>query len=126
MAKITITKGRNYDLSIIVKQPESLNPLELTDTAEALFVIISKEDNKKILEKQMTRTGMPEDGKFLLQLDETETSLLPSKYAMKEDGLKPMDTCRGHVAITDTANPLPNLHHIDVAMPYIYVADLGE
>ena len=126
MAKITITKGRNYDLTITVKQPGSLNPLNMSPTATAIFYIIEKDSGEKVLEKDMVRTGMPEDGKFLLTLDETETETLPSRYELPEDGLIASDTCRGHMAVTDLDNILPNLHHIDVIIPSIYVADLGK
>jgi len=125
MAKITITKGRNYDLTIIVKQPGSLNPLELSATATAIFYIIDKDSNEQLIAKDMERVGMPEDGKFLLKLDETETASLPSVYELPEDGSIAMDTCRGHMAITDLDNVLQNLHHIDVQIPQIFVADIG-
>ena len=126
MAKITITKGKPYYLAVVIKQPGSLNPADLTTTAIATFFIISKDDNKKEVEKLMTRLGNLEDAKFLLELDETETSLLPSNIILPEDGSIADDTCRGHIHIEDTANPLAELRHIDVILPKIYVTDLGE
>ena len=125
MAKITITKGKPYDLSVIVKQPGSLNPADLTDTATATFYFVEKANNQRLLEKQMTRIGMPEDAKFLLELTEIETAIFPSRYSLDEDGTIATDTCRGHIHIEDTANAIPDLRHADILIGSIYIADLG-
>ena len=126
MSRIVITKGRPYDLAITIKQPGSLNIASLTDTAEGVFYFIDKQDNKMLLTINMTRIGMADEGKFLLEMTADETNILPSRYSLGEDGMLPMDTCRGHIGITDINNPLPELRNVDVIIPSIYVANLGE
>jgi hypothetical protein len=74
----------------------------------------------------MTRHGMPEDGKFLLELTASETALFPTEYSLPEDGGIFIDNCRGHVSITDSDSPLQEYKHIDVILPSIYIVDMGE
>lgn len=126
MAKIQITKGRDYELVIVVKEPGGLTPLNMSDQATAIFHLVQKSDNKKLIEKEMIRHGMLEDGKFLLQLTAAETANLPAEYALPEDGGSFLDNCRGHVAITDLGSPLEEYKNIDIILPSIYIVDMGE
>ena len=125
MAKIQITKGRNYELVVVIKKPGNLTPLNMTPSATALFHLIEKSTNKKLLEKQMVRHGMQEDGKFLLQLNASETGDLPTEYALPEDGGSFMDNCRAHISVTDNDYPLAEYQHIDVLLPSVYIVDMG-
>ena len=125
MAKIIITKGRPYELSVTIKAPSQIVPLELTDTAEAVFYIIDKDKGDQILSVDMTRILPLENGEFLASLDIDQTILLPSELYSMEDGGLFKSTCRGHIAVTDTANTKPEFHHLDSLIPDIYVADLG-
>jgi len=126
MARIVITRGRNYDLTIVVKGPSSVTPLEMTGTATAIIYFNSKGfDSELILEKEMVRIGASADGKFLVSLTPEETFLFPFDVILPEDGEQFASTCRGHVAITDTDHVNPALHHMDVLLPDIYVSDIG-
>ena len=126
MAKIQITKSRDYELVVVIKEPGGLTPLNMTPTATAKFTLVQKKGNKKLIEKDMIRHGMPEDGKFLLQLTADETTLFPADYSLEEDGGIFMDSCRGHVAVDDLDSPLEEYKHIDVILPSVYITDLGE
>ena len=125
MARITITRGRPYDLTVVVKGPDTTNPHEMTPTATAIFYIIDKNDNKQILNKPMTREGEDIDGKFLVQLTEEDTLKLPFDTTYREDNSEPADMCRSHVAVTDENHTNPAMHHLDVLIPSVYVADIG-
>ena len=125
MARITITRGLAYDLSIIIKEPEAITPSELTGTAIATMYIIDKSDNSQLLTLDMDRTGLPEDGSFLASFTADDTLLFPFEYGFEEDGSNPTSTCRGHVHVYDEFNTNPAMVNIDAIIPDIYIADIG-
>jgi len=127
MARITITRGVPYDLTIVIKQPENSVPGELTDTAVATLYIMSKGngENNQLLNLPMVQIGDPIDGKFQANLTAQDTILLPFELGFEEDGELFRDTCRGAVTIEDINNTNPGLKHINANLPNIYVSDIG-
>jgi hypothetical protein len=126
MAKIQITKNRPYELVVVVKQPGSLTPLEMSPNATAKFYLVEKSSNVKLIEKNMERYGQLEEGKFIVKLTETDTVALPVEYGITEDGGSFIDNCRAHVAITDTDAVLDENQHIDIIIESVTIVDMGE
>lgn len=133
MADIIITKGRPYELVFEMKAPNSPTEEILPDDAVAIMHIISKEKlGTSVIVKEMTRVPeLPDpvdgytDSKFKLELDATETSLLPFEFGYVEDDKRFRDTCRGHIAIDSPNSPDDKPKHADALISSIYVADLG-
>ena len=133
MAKVIITRNRPYDLTIDVKQPNSLTSAELPVDAIATFYLIEKATNTAVITKQMTRvdttpgdpTNDPETAVFRLDLTADETSLLKYEFGFDEDGAKPRDTHRGHIAIDNVNATGDQIKYADALIPSIYISDIG-
>jgi len=133
MAKVIITRNRPYDLTIDIKQPDSPTSAELPVDAIATFYIIDKSQNKALLSKEMTRLDIdpsdpnndPNTAIFRLDLTAAETAELPYEFEYAEDGTKPRDTCRGHIAIDSPSSTGVEIKYADALIPSIYIADLG-
>ena len=132
--RITITRNRPYDLIVNIKQPQSTTIAELPTDAIAKFYIISKADNKLLIEKQMTRLDTdptdpdndPAEARFRLDLTPEDTAVLPYEIEYAEDGAKFRDTCRGHITVDSPSSTNEQVKYADAIIPHIYVADLGE
>ena len=133
MAKIVITRNRPYDLTVDIKQPDSPTSAELPVDAIATFYLIDKESNTAILSKEMIRQDIdpsdpnndPNTAVFRLDLTTDETANLPYEFGYAEDGAKPRDTCRGHIAIDSPSSTGTEIKYADALIPSIYIADLG-
>ena len=148
MARITLTRNRPYKLSITVKEPGGLTPLEMNPYDDVWMHFKEKKRNGKlILSKQLSpvekdcqgptpidvssNSGIsPQyvipvcyaDGEWILKLDACETKLFEIKEGFNEDGRPYLSGVRAQLSIDFIDH---ELEFADVMIDDIYVSDIG-
>jgi len=97
MSKFIIPKGQSFEATIVIKSKGSPTgePLNPTDVGE--FIISEAYGNMCQLLTIPLVVSDADNGKVSLTMTAEETALLPYDIGNKEDGSKPMQTCKAMV-----------------------------
>ncbi len=121
MARLTVVKGEPFETTITLKDSGTSAPITLDPSDTATMYFVNKDTGESVVSKAMTQDPTPENGKFILSLDETDTANFPVRTGFPEDGTPFLDTCRAYVEFDTVAKG-----HGFVHIRNVYVEEMGS